>query len=495
MGVIKILKTTLDKVRYRVASRLAPNIFVENATLPWETAFRALWPEDFRRNAAAYREWAYVCTRVIADGVSAVPLRLYVAKRSTKKSALAGRPVGKSVMDDLEKKPGLHYKIAKAAEIQEVLEHPFLDTLKNVNPFSNRFDLIDHTVINLELMGNAYWYKRRNGLGLTQELWNIPAQYMWIVPDKENFIKGYVMQRYGSGGAITQPFDGADIIHFKYVDPNNLYYGVSPLSAMAQAHNTQESLNNYINAAFANMGRPEGILTTDGTISDENFERLKKRFRQQYAGARNALKTLVMDQGVKYMQMAFKPVDMGTKETRRDVLERIAAAFRVPLAKLITENVNKSNAEAAQEDFLRDTVTPRLARLEEKINEKLMPEYGQEYFVAFENPLPEERDFRLQERESNIKIGYTTRNEERAKDGLPPLPVGGDALPALDTAGTGAISDGEPEQPPQPPIIPIDAEDDGEEKGNKPRGHGDAENKTRRISALRPGVSVVRQHL
>ena len=454
MGVVDFLKSTLDKVRFRAASRLAPNLFVENATLPWESAFRAIWPEDFRKNAAAYREWAYVCTRVIADGVSSVPLRLYVAKHSTRKSALAGRPISKSVADRLERKPGLALKIAKAAQVEELFEHPFLDLLRNVNPFFNRFDLIDHTVINLELMGNAYWYKRKNGLGVTQELWNVPAQNMWIVPDKEKFIKGYVMQRFGSGGAFTQPFDEGEIIHFKYIDPNNLYYGISPLSAMAQAYNTQESLNNYTNAAFANMGRPEGMLTTDGTISDENFERLKKRFRQQYSGAHNALKTLVMDQGVKYMQMAFKPVDMGTKETRRDVLERIASAFRVPLAKLITENVNRSNAEAAQDDFLRDTVTPRLARIEEKINEKLMPEYGPEYFVAFENPHPEDRLFRVNERSQNIRVGYTTRNEERAADGLPPLPFGGDSLPALDGAGNGAVSDGEPK--PNTPIIQID---------------------------------------
>jgi HK97 family phage portal protein len=456
MGVIDFLKTAVERIRFRAASGLAPNLFVENSVMPWETSFRALWPEDFRKNAAAYREWAYVCTRVIADGVSAVPLRLYVTKHSTKKSALACRPINKAAADRLMKKPGIENRLRKASSVEEVLEHPFLNIMRNVNPFFNRFDLIDHTVINLELMGNAYWYKRRDAFGLTRELWNIPAQYMWIVPDKETFIKGYVMQRFGSGGAYNQPFDESEIVHFKYVDPNNMYYGVSPLSAMAQAYNTQESLNTYTNAAFANMGRLEGMLTTDGTISDENFERLKNRFRQQYAGARNALKTLVMDQGVKYMQMAFKPVDMGTKETRRDVLERIAAAFRVPLAKLITEDVNKSNAEAAQEDFLRDTVVPRLTRLEEKINEKLMPEYGPEYFVAFENPLPEDREFRLNERSQNIKVGYTTRNEERAIDGLPPLPEGGDSLPSLDTAGTGAVVSGEPEPAPRPPVIPVD---------------------------------------
>lgn len=466
MGVLDFIKTALSALRRGGSPGLAPNLYVENAVLPWESAFKALWPENFRKNASAYKEWAYVCTRVIADGVSSVPLRLYVAKNSSKKSALSGRAITKSVATHLIKKSGLSSRVAKAVVVEEVLEHPFLDMLKNVNPFFNRFDLIDHTVINLELMGNAYWYKRRDALGVTRELWNIPAQHVWVVPDKKLFIKGYLFQAPGAAGPSA--FEERDVIHFKYVDPNNLYYGVAPLSAMAQAYNTQEALNTYTNAAFANMGRPEGLLTTDGTISDENFERLKKRFRQQYTGGQNAMKTLVVDQGVKYVQMALKPVDMGTKETRRDVLERVAAAFRVPLAKLITENVNKSNAEAAQVDFLRDTVIPRLVRLEEKINEKLMPEYGPEYFVAFDNPLPDDREFRLAERESNIRSGYTTRNEERANDGLPPLPEGGDDLPALDTAGTGAVSDdAEPEPTPVPPIFPVDDPNDADEKNRK----------------------------
>lgn len=452
------LKSALEFARFRSASGLAPNLFVESSTLQWESGFRALWPDDFRKNASAYREWAYVCTRVIADGVSSVPLRLYVAKNSTGKSALKGRRIDKNKADLLEGKPGISARIAKATAVEEVLEHPFLDVLKNVNPFFNRFDLIDNTIINLELMGNAYWYKVRDGLGVTRELWNVPAQFMWVVPEKEKFIKGYVMQRLGdlSAGSSTVPFDEKEIVHFKYLNPNNMYYGISPLSAMADAYNTQLSLNAYTNAAFTNMARPEGLLTTDGTISDENFERLKKRFQQQYAGAKNALKVFVMDQGMKFIPTSWKPVDLGKKETQRDVLERMAAAFRIPLAKLITEDVNKSNADAAQEDFLRDTVTPRLVRLEEKINEKLMPEYGPEYFVAFDNPAPEERAFRLAERTQNIKVGYTTRNEERARDGLPPLPKGGDSLPALDSLGSGLVNEGEPETTPSAPIIPID---------------------------------------
>lgn len=457
-SMVQFAKSAIYDLRAKAASALAPNTFVGSVTLPWESTWRALWPEDFRRNAVAYREWAYTCTRIIADGVSAVPLKLYVAKNKKSKTALASRPVSAKTYDSLLNKSALAARVAKAADIVEVMEHPFLDLMKNVNPFSNRFDLIDGTIINLELMGNSYWYKRRDMLGVVRELWVIPAQYMWVVPSPETFIKGYVMQRlaYGQIGSFVVPFEEADIIHYKYADPNNLYYGISPLAAVSDAYNTQMQLNTYTGAMFKNMARPDGVVSTDATLSEADFDRAKKMFQQQYGGNHNTAKAIIMDNGMKFTPTTFKPVDMGKKDTSRDVLERMAAAFRVPLAKIITENVNKANAEAAQEDFLRDTVVPRLARIEEKINEKLMPEYGDEYFVAFENPVKEDKEARIKERTENIRVGYSTRNEERALDGLPPLKIGGDDLPALDGIGTGAVSDGELVPSRSLPIIPID---------------------------------------
>jgi hypothetical protein len=56
--------------------------------------------------------------------------------------------------------------------------------------------------------------------------------------------------------------------------------------------------------------------------------------------------------------------------------------------------------------------------LEEKINERLMPMFDENIFVAYESTIPADRDFELRERQANLGSYLTTVNEERVKLGM-----------------------------------------------------------------------------
>ena len=84
----------------------------------------------------------------------------------------------------------------------------------------------------------------------------------------------------------------------------------------------------------------------------------------------------------------------------------------------------RANAMVATESFMRDAIRPRLIRQEEKLNEKLTPRYDEKLFVAYDDPVPEDKDFKLKERESNLKSGYTSINMERESDHSSPVPWG-----------------------------------------------------------------------
>jgi len=49
-------------------------------------------------------------------------------------------------------------------------------------------------------------------------------------------------------------------------------------------------------------------------------------------------------------------------------------------------------------------------------------------FCAFDNPVPEDKEFRLKEVESHLKTGYSSPNEERVKDGLGEVKWGNEPL-------------------------------------------------------------------
>jgi hypothetical protein len=67
---------------------------------------------------------------------------------------------------------------------------------------------------------------------------------------------------------------------------------------------------------------------------------------------------------------------------------------------------------------MQDTIEPRLRRIEETINEKLMPMYDENLFVAYDSVVPDDKAFELTTRTANLGSYVTTVNEEREKMGL-----------------------------------------------------------------------------
>src|SRR3990167_3964164 len=83
------------------------------------------------------------------------------------------------------------FKKGANKELEEIDDHPFLDVMKKVNPFFNKFELWTLTSIFLELTGNAYWWIVKDQLGTPREIWHIPANWVKIIPSKTDFIAGY----------------------------------------------------------------------------------------------------------------------------------------------------------------------------------------------------------------------------------------------------------------------------------------------------------------
>jgi hypothetical protein len=73
---------------------------------------------------------------------------------------------------------------------------------------------------------------------------------------------------------------------------------------------------------------------------------------------------------------------------------------------------------------MKDTIKPRLIRMEEKLNEKLTPKFDDKLFVSFDDPVPLDKDHRLREKETNLKTGYSSINMEREQDNKDSVPWG-----------------------------------------------------------------------
>ena len=386
----------------------------------WQYGREYVVSGDMHSMIQAYQSWVYICANKNAVSVAQQPLRLYATKGKGQKFIVPTKAVSADTMKYLHSNAGLQNYLRKSGEVEEVLQHPFLDLMKNVNPFSNRFALLEMTDLYLELTGNAYWYVVTNGMNTPEEIWILPSQNMKIVPDPIEFIHGYVY----TVGMTKEPYETKEIIQFKFPSPSSPYYGMSPLTAIAHAYNINENMNVYENSVFTNMGRLDGTLETDNDIGDEDFDRINEEWKSKFGGVHKAGQTALLDKGLHYKPISLPPRDLNFLAGRKVTKEEIAAAYGVPLSKLTTDDVNRANAEAGNYSYMADTVQPRCQRIEEEINERLMPMYADNLFVAFDNPVPEDREFRLKERETNLRSNYSSVNIERTRDGQEAVPWG-----------------------------------------------------------------------
>lgn len=329
----------------------------------------------------AYQGWVYACVTIIANNVAKVPLRLY------------------------QKKDGKWIKIE---------DHPLIELFDNPDPLYTNIEIWRLLMLWLELTGNAYLYLPQNRLGVPAEIWPIPPDRMWVVPDSKEVIKGYL---YRHGGKEIA-FEREEILHFKYPNPGNVYYGMGTLEAAAYSYDIDLYMKKYSLNFFKNDATPRAVLETDQTLNEGTIDRLRKAWYKVYGGVEQAGKIAILQAGAKYKALQINPRDLdylaGRKATREDIL----AIFGVPASKLgLVEDVNRANAEANDLTFQSEVVLPRLKLLEARLNKDLVSRFDTWLRLEFDNPVPADKEFGLKKQESYVKSGIWTINEVREQNG------------------------------------------------------------------------------
>ena len=110
----------------------------------------------------------------------------------------------------------------------------------HVNPFFNKTDFFYLSQLYSEITGNSYWGIGMNRLNIPAELWQLPSQNMTIIPDRSKFISGY---KYKNDSGEEKEYASNLIVHHKFPYPGELFYGMSPLSAVTKAVNISNNSN------------------------------------------------------------------------------------------------------------------------------------------------------------------------------------------------------------------------------------------------------------
>jgi len=401
--------------------------YLLSAFNPWELSRGRLSTTDFDMAMKAFTSWVYRCVVLNYQSVAQLSLRLYSHKQSGGKNTARVNQIpvtSKTYEAYLRNTSLVNYIKRKDIEIEEIEDHPFLDLMKNVNDQRNEFDLKGETQMFLELVGNSYWYlipsnmRGENGRYIPSGIWVLPANRVKIVPSKKTFIDHFELRQSGFGDPTR--YEPEEIVHFRFPNPNDILYGMGPLQGAANTVDVNQYIKDYEIGLFKNQARPDFVfkMEKDVRMNEPDRERFIEMWKDTYGrGPKSAGKFGVLPGGMDLKEIGWSPKDLSFLIGRNLTKEEICNCFGVPMSKVQTQDVNRANAEVGEVTYQRDTISPRLRLMEQKITEKLLPVYDESLFCVFEENIPIDKEFRVTERESNLKNGYSSINEERKIDG------------------------------------------------------------------------------
>lgn len=373
------------------------------------------------RGIDAYRSWIYAASTINANAVASMPLRLYAKKQD---SFAATRQISRGrkayIMGDApgNQRPSRSV-MQKAAmygdDFEEVVgPHPVLDLLSEANPFLNGFDLSVLRILYGELTGNSYLHPIIDeASGVPSELWPLAPQYVEVIPDEDTFIKGFL---YGIDSTRKQVFEPDEVIHFRRPNPGNLYYGLGKVEAAYGSVLSNQAVHEMDLATFANSARPDYAVVVKGTPTGDQLDRFQSQVENRLRGTRKDGSFITVTGDVQFTPLNFPPKDIAGRE---EIVEEIAAVFGVPVTMLKANDPNLASSQTGFAQWREGTILPLCRMDEQELNQSLLPLFGMEetHCLAYDNPVPADRAFELQERQTAVAGGWRTPNEARLEEG------------------------------------------------------------------------------
>jgi HK97 family phage portal protein len=343
------------------------------------------------------------------------------------RTGFSGNPVGfRSVKLIAEAAAALPLVLQDQAQRYDT--HPMLSLMRRPNAAQGRAELMESLFGQLLLSGNAYVEAVQAEDGLPVELHILRSDRMSVVPGADGWPKAY---DYTAGGK-THRFPADAICHIKSFHPQDDHYGFSPMQAAAMAIDVHNSASRWSKSLLDNAARPSGALVWKGdghgVMAEDQFRRLSDEIEQNYRGARNAGRPMVLEGGLDWKPMGFSPSDMEFQKTKEAAAREIALAFGVPPMLLgIQGDATYSNYQEANRAFYRLTVLPLVTRVAAAMSEWLSGHTGEDLMLKPDldqvPALSAERDAQW----SRVsRAEFLSDAEKRSLLGLPALAEGAD---------------------------------------------------------------------
>src|SRR5262249_53509438 len=269
----------------------------------------------------------------------------------------------------------------------EVVQHAAIKLWNNPNDFHTRFEFAEGAQQHAELTGETFWVLNMD-YGFPTEIWYVRPDRMEPIPDPDDYLIGWM---YTGPNGESIPLRSDEVILEKRPDPLDPYRGAGPVASIMPNIQQQRYATEYQRNIFLNGADPGGVITVPNKLKDRELDELIDRWREGHRGIARAGKVGVLEGGAQWTPNQNTNKDMEYAQLRLNNRDELREAWRMHKAMMGTsDDVNRANAETAQEIFVSWQEIPRLNRRRDTLNNKLLPKF-QDGTVEFDyhDPSPD----------------------------------------------------------------------------------------------------------
>lgn len=386
--------------RVRVATKAAVGIFSDNAQREAFGMLTGIQPgqtgqpptRGTREYLASYSKmpWLRAVSARVAASCANTEWQLFVQRKKGEPRAVRNKAAQRAKGPERRK---MLRKLADAGELQQITDHPMLDLLDSANSFLTGDSMRKVTQLHIDLVGEAFWLKERNELGVPVGVWPVPPDWIANTPTPAN--PNFRVSFRGWRGLIPD----TEFVWFTDPDPSNPYgRGSGTARALSDELETDEYAAKHLKAWFYNRARPDLIIYPKGPqgMREPDVRRLETDWINRNGGFWRAFKPyfLTREVGIQELDQNFRSMQLvQLREYERDTILQV---FGVPPEILgVLNNSNRATITAADLVMSRYVVEPRLEFTRGVLQERLAPEYDERLIVEFESPVADDKDFAL----------------------------------------------------------------------------------------------------
>lgn len=338
-------------------------------------------------------------------------------------------------------------------ETKEKADHPLFRILhREPNNWQTAFDFRSLMQLRALVKGNAYALiirSRQIRTGRDEIVRLVPLNPDYVQPvQNDDWSVSYRYQPPKGAQRLLRP---DEVFHLRGLSLD----GISGMSLVKQARDAiglALSAEMAAGRLFKNGSFIGGALTHPGKLSDPAFERLRASLAEK-EGASNAGKNLILEEGMKWENLANNAKDAQLTELRKMQVEEIARVTGVPRPLLMVDETSwGSGIQALGQFFVQYALNPWFEAWQQAAERSLLASDEKGRLAVKFNPgallrgsTKDQGDFFSKALGSGGAPGWLSQNEVRALDDRPPVD-GGDE-----------VSKGSQGQPPAPDNGGVDA--------------------------------------